>query len=313
MKFAILVEILFELLAKRKVTASALAVKHGLSERTIYRYIDALSIAVPIYVKQGRDGGIFISDAFKLPVGFMTKEEYEATIEALALAYAQLPEERFLDAKRKISAQVKSEIRDRTLTGEVGTILVDGGTWGDTRSFTDKLQLFEECIKDRSVVEIEYHARTSEKSKRRIEPHVLVCKQNVWYVFAFCHKQRSFRLFRLGRVLSAYKTDEKFLRRAFERSDIPLNYWTRETPSVDAVFEIANGAFADAQDWLGNENLKKRDGKWFAEVTLPDDEGLILKILSMGAGVRVLSPASLKEKVAMVAKNIVASYEQDNF
>ncbi len=308
MKFAILVEILFDLLAKRKLTAASLAVKYGLSERTIYRYVDALSIAVPIYVKQGREGGIFISDAFKLPVGFMTKEEYEAVLEALALAYAQLPEERFLDAKRKISAQVKSEIRDRAISGEVGTILVDGGSWGDTRSFTDKLQLFEECIKDRAVLEIEYHARTGEKSKRRIEPHVLVCKQNVWYIFAFCHKQRSFRLFRLGRVVSAYKTEEKFLRRAFERADIPLNYWTNETPCVDAVFEIANRAFADAQDWLGNENLKKRDGKWIAEVTLPDDDGLVLKILSMGAGVHVLSPATLREKVGAAAKEIAEGY-----
>ena len=137
MKFEILTDILFELLAKRKLTAKYIAERYGLSERTIYRYLDELSLAVPVQVQRGRNGGIFISDTYKLPVNFMTKEEYEAAIEALGAMYSQLPEERFLDAKRKLSAQAKSEARDLTLSGTVGTILVDGGTWGDTRMFSE--------------------------------------------------------------------------------------------------------------------------------------------------------------------------------
>ena len=116
MKFEILTDILFELLAKRKLTAKYIAERYGLSERTIYRYLDELSLAVPVQVQRGRNGGIFISDTYKLPVNFMTKEEYEAAIEALGAMYSQLPEERFLDAKRKLSAQAKSEARDLTLS-----------------------------------------------------------------------------------------------------------------------------------------------------------------------------------------------------
>ena len=100
MKFTILLEILFELLAKRKVTAGYLSEKFSVSTRTVYRYIDVLSLCVPVYVKQGREGGIYISDSYKLPMGFMTAEEYNAAIEALGAMYSQLPEERFLDAKR---------------------------------------------------------------------------------------------------------------------------------------------------------------------------------------------------------------------
>lgn len=304
MKFTILLEILFELLAKRKVTASYLSQKYELSTRTIYRYVDLLSMTVPVYIKRGREGGICISDAYKLPKGFMTQAEYEATIEALALAYAQFAEPRFLEARNKISAQLKLEIRDTALSGEIGTILVDGGTWGDTRSFSDKLKVFEESIKEREVLEIEYHARTGEKSARRIEPHVLVFKQGVWYAFAFCRKQRAFRLFRIGRTVSALRTGETFQKRAFKREDIPLSYWTSETKTVDARFEIAEKAFADAQDWLGNENLRLVGGKWYADMTLPDDDGLVRKILSLGAGVKVLSPDSLKERVIKEARAI---------
>ena len=78
MKFSILIAILFDLLAKRKVTANDLAEKYEISPRTVYRYIDLMSTTLPVYVKRGRNGGICISDNYKLPMGFMTKEEYEA-------------------------------------------------------------------------------------------------------------------------------------------------------------------------------------------------------------------------------------------
>ncbi len=309
MKFAILLDILFDLLLKRRVTATELAEKHEISTRTVYRYIDLLSLTVPVYVKQGRNGGICISDSYKLPMGFMTKEEYEAAIEALTAMYSQLPQERFLQARRKLSAQAKTELRDVALSGSVGSILIDGGSWGDTRAFSEKLKLFEECIRERNVIEIVYHSRKGEKSTRKIEPHVLVFKQGVWYVYAFCHKQRAFRLFRIGRVYSCVKTDERFQKRPFTREDIPLSYWTNDTPSVTATFAVTEEAFADAQDWLGCENLRRKEDGWIATVTLPDDEGLIRKILGLGVGVTVLSPASLRDRVAAAARDVARAYE----
>ena len=309
MKFSILLEMLFDLLAKRKLTATYFADKYEISTRTVYRYVDLLTMAVPVYVKRGRDGGICISDSYKLPKGFMTKEEYETAIEALETMYSQLPEERFLSVKHKLSAQVKSETRDLALSGDIGAILVDGGTWGDSRAFSEKLKFFEECIKTRAVMEIEYHSRAGEKTQRKIEPHVLVFKQNVWYVYAFCHKQRAFRLFRLGRVFSLSKTSEIFQKRPFTREDIPLNFWTDETEQIDARFAFTDTAIADAQDWLGSENLYTAGGKWYADVSLPNDEGLVKKILGLGAGVTVLSPAALRERVANAAAEIAKSYQ----
>lgn len=309
MKFSILLEMLFDLLAKRKVTAPYFAEKFQLSIRTVYRYIDTLTLGgVPLQVKRGREGGICISDSFKLPKGFMTKEEYEAIIEALGLTYGQLAEERFLQAKHKLSAQFKSEMRDLALSGDIGSILVDGGTWGDSGAFSEKLRLFEECIKEKIVLDVVYHARDGEQSERKIEPHVLVFKQSVWYLYAFCHKQRDFRLFRVGRMRSAIKTDERFVKRPFAREDIPLNFAAMETDFIDVRFAVSENAFADVQDWLGEEHLRQTNGKWYADVTLPDDSGLVHKILGLGAGVQVLAPASLRERVAQAATAIAQNY-----
>ena len=71
MKFEILLSMLFDLLAKHKLTATYFAERYEISPRTVYRYVDILSMVLPVYVKRGRDGGICISDSYKLPKGFM--------------------------------------------------------------------------------------------------------------------------------------------------------------------------------------------------------------------------------------------------
>lgn len=309
MRFSILLDILLELLSKRMLTAAYLAEKYGISARTVYRYIDILSTAVPVCVRSGRNGGVFISDCYKLPVNFMTEAEYEAAIEALGAMYSQLPEERFLAAKRKLSAQIKTEARELTLAGSSGTILVDSGTWGDTRRFSDKLRLVEECIRDWRRAGNRLRLRTGEHSHRKTEPHMLVYKQNIWYVYAFCRKQRAFRLFRLGRIGAAVLTGEKFIRRPFRREDIPLDFWTRETDAADVRLEVSKEAFADVQDWLGAENLYELNGKHYADVRLPDDDCLIRKLVGLGAGVKVLSPQSVRERVRDEAAKIARLYE----
>ena len=63
------------------------------------------------------------------------------------------------------------------------------------------------------------------------------------------------------------------------------------------------------QDWLGVESIVTADGVHTAEAALPDDESLIGKILSAGAGLKVLSPASLKERVANEVRRLAAQYE----
>ena len=136
---------------------------------------------------------------------------------------------------------------------------------------------------------------------------LLILKQGIWYVYAFCHTKRAFRLFHLGRILFASKTEETFTRRPFAREDIPLSYWLTEK-TVNARFEISEGAFPDALDWLGVENLKLKDGRWYADVTLPDDIILLRKIVSLGPDFKVLEPEDLRQRVAQTAKEVAALY-----
>lgn len=212
MKFQVILDILFELLSRRRVTANSLAEKHKLSPRTVYRYVEVLSTAVPIRIKRGRDGGICLPDSYKLPVNFLTEAELSAAIEALSAAYEKSAEERFLSAIRKLTAEEKNAQKSELLVGETDSIFVDSK---ETKRQFSKLQILEEAIREKTVVEIDYAKRDF-----RIEPHALVLKETAWFVYGFSHVERNFQLFPLSKISSVSKTEEPFRARPFQKTDI---------------------------------------------------------------------------------------------
>lgn len=212
MKFQVILDILFELLSKRRVTAHYLAEKHGVSPRTVYRYVEVLATAVPVRIKRGRDGGICLPDSYKLPVNFLTGEEHSAALEALSAAYEKSAEDRFLSAIRKLSAEKKTVAKTDFLAGETENFFIDTK---ETKLHFEKLQILEEALREKTVVEIECKG-----APLRIEPHALVLRENAWQVYAFSHAQRGFRLFSLAQISSVSKTDEIFRARPFQKTDI---------------------------------------------------------------------------------------------
>lgn len=307
MKTQTLIGILFTLLERQRMSAGELAQKYNCSVRSILRYTDELTCSgIPIDVARGANGGIGISDAFKLPGGLLTREEAARLHEALLAINEQLRDPALSSAIKKFEERYPSEAGE---PASLGNILVDSGSWGDEHNFSDKLALLDRAITEREELTIDYVDREGERSRRRILPHLLVLKQNVWYAFAWCRMREEFRLFKLGRMRSVVKTGKTFERRPFSRKDIPLGFWPTENTTVYARFAISPEALPFAQDWLGVENIVTREGTHTADVALPDDESLIGKILSAGAGLKVLSPGSLRERVAAEARRLAAQYE----
>lgn len=306
MKYQVMMGILFTLLKNRRATAQELAAQFDISPRSVYRYIEEMTVAgIPIDVARGQYGGIYISDAYKLPRGFLTRTEYERAVAAMRAMDSEWQDEALSSAIRKLTSQMKSERQDEAVTGE---ILVDSGTWGKESRFSDKLLLLERAVKAREALEIDYVDRGGGRTHRVILPHLLVYKQNIWYIFAFCRKRDAFRLFKVGRIRTAFSTGETFERLPFTRADIPLSFWKDDEKCVEARFVLSDEAVPFAEEWLGIEAIYEKDGKKYAEATLPDDSALIGKILSAGAGFTVLSPASLAERVRRAAERIAAAY-----
>ena len=78
MKNSRLFEILYLLVERRALTAGELAQRLEVSERTIYRDIDALSAAgIPVYTQKGQGGGIRLMDQFVLDRALLSQRQQE--------------------------------------------------------------------------------------------------------------------------------------------------------------------------------------------------------------------------------------------
>lgn len=79
-----LFQIVYLLMEKPQMTAKELADIFEVSERTIYRDIDKLTIAgIPIYTNQGKHGGISILPDYFLDKAVLTTEEKNKIMESL--------------------------------------------------------------------------------------------------------------------------------------------------------------------------------------------------------------------------------------
>ena len=307
MKFQVMLRILFRLLKSRKVSAAALARENDVSERSIRRYLEELIICgVPLDIIRGRGGGICLPDTYRLPENFLTQEELTAALNALGALYEQLPSESVKSALEKLEMHSKTGIRDLSLSGN---ILVDSGTWGDAYGFSDKLRVLEEATESCDCLDIQYIDRSGNASRRVIEPHLLVYKQNIWYVYAWCRTRQDFRLFRIGRIRSARDTGEKFEKREFDKRHLPLQFNFENAQLTEIRLSVTQKALPDVEEWLGMDNVREEKGELIATATVPAGEVLLSRLLSFGDGIRILEPASLANELCERAKKLYALYE----
>ena len=168
-----------------------------------------------------------------------------------------------------------------------------------------EFRLVDECKK----VSITYNDRNGAITERSIEPHVIIFKQGLWYVYAFCHLRNDFRFFKTGRIESANILPQSFTRRSYNEEDVPLNFWHQTVEAKDVVLEVEQNCLSDVEEWLGIENFEHKKGKHLAYVKLPYDNGLVTKIISFGSGIKVVQPEDLKEKVKLCAQEIMNNYK----
>lgn len=309
MKYEIMLKILFELLSKKCVKASYLADKFEVSVRSIHRYINCLELAgVPIYTLRGNNGGFAIVDTYKLSSTFLTVKEFEHTINTLSAITDSVPNKDLSNVISKLKAVVKNERSGFDIKS--GNLIIDAGPWGDAVGYKSKLNVIQKSIDELKKLNIRYHDRNGDITERIIEPHIIVFKQGLWYVYAFCHLRNEFRFFKIGRIEFADITNESFTRREISQEDLPLDFWHNVTETTDVIFEIDKKCLSDVEEWLGIENVHKQHDKYVAEAKLPFDNGLVSKIMSFGNGIKVIQPQELKDEIIKNTKSIIDAYNE---
>lgn len=199
-----LLSILHILQVKNQVTAQELAEDLEVSERTIYRDIDALSMAgIPIYADKGPGGGYKLLSTYRNGLNMLTDAEAFAlmmsvSFEPLAALGLSKP---LREATLKLMATFKPKEQDFT------RIHLDTSDWVEEE--LPHLEIIKQAAWQQQQLIITYQELDDSIVENQvIEPYGLVAKMNIWHIIA--HTACVLRIYRVSRILSAQLTPIHF-------------------------------------------------------------------------------------------------------
>jgi predicted DNA-binding transcriptional regulator YafY len=320
MRASRLVSMLLLLQTRGQMTAAELARELEVSERTIYRDLEALSAAgVPVYGEPGRGGGCRLVDGYRTRLTGLTANEAETLFLAgVPGAVGELGLGTVLAAAQlKVLAALPPELRSRA-TRVQERFHLDAPGWFRTAEEMPHLAPLAEALWADERVEIVYQ-RSDKPVTRTLDPLGLVLKAGVWYLLGRHRSQ--VRTYRVARIQS--------LRRLSERFDRPLGFdlvqvWSGSSLSFEESvlrIEVTARVRAAALSRL-SRNLEHFSARAaLADPPPPDDDGWVVvrfpaesvevahhELLRFGADIVVLHPPELRERMRCTARALARQY-----
>jgi predicted DNA-binding transcriptional regulator YafY len=317
-----LLALLMLLQTRGRKTAWELAKALEVSERTIYRDIDALSTAgVPIYGQAGPQGGFALLDSYRTNLTGLTEGEVRALFmlsipaplaelgisqelkTALLKLSAALPE-----ARRQDEEQVRQRFH------------LDSSWWQQREEQVPHLSLVHKAVwQDRKLC-ITYRPPFAVEIRRLVAPYGLVAKAGVWYlVYARSGKVRAVRV---SELLDVHLSNEVFERPPDFDLAAFWEAWCSEQEMILSGFfvtvRVAPGFVSTLSRYFGGQIKSKidqagppdADGWITLELSFESFETARDRLLGFGRGVEVLAPRALHRSILDYAQQIVALYSR---
>ncbi len=206
-----LTAILTQLQSKQIVTASKLAEKFGVSNRTVYRDMKALENAgVPVITEDGK--GYTLMEGYKIPPIMFTEDEANALLTAELIIQSSKDSsliDKFSEAISKVRAVIPNRIKSKTdyLEQKMGIT----NTYIDNSPKSKYLLEIQKALVECFVINITYTDKEGKISKRNLEPFAIYSNTNYeWVMVAFCRLRKDFRTFSLLNIEKLVTTTDKF-------------------------------------------------------------------------------------------------------
>ncbi|WP_214630424.1 helix-turn-helix transcriptional regulator [Paenibacillus agaridevorans] len=304
MKLERLISIIYKLLNHDVISAAALADEFGVSQRTIYRDIDAICAAgFPVVSYQGQNGGYGIMDGYKMDRSLLGSYDVSSLITVLASLSSVFEDER---AQGTIE-RLKTIDRGR----ETVSLEVDLET---NRTEPELLPLLRKAISERKVVAFDYINWNNERTNRELEPLSLHFKYGNWYIQGYCRSRQGEREFRLSRMLNPVVTETVYTLRDALRKEESATQRPLKDGVADVVLKVGPETLAEAMDHFN-----------FADREFLDDGSMMLRIpvyrplearwlwsilLGFGGGAEVLEPRELRAILKDQLRKAIKLYEE---
>lgn len=304
MKLNRLLGIVVYLLNREVVSARALAEKFEVSPRTIQRDMDSIGEAgIPVGSIQGKSGGYYILDSFKMNRQLLQSEDYMyilAALKGLVSGYNSRRAEETVEKMISLSpAVIPSEQPFRL---QLDTLREGSGT-------LHSIEVIEEAIRGRTGVQFQYTDAQQSVSSRYVEPLLLSYRWYAWYLFAYCCQREDYRLFRLSRIREIRNTGQ-----SFNHTHGNAEHLLAAHQDVRSYISIKLACPADRRVQLEEafpnaRVVEERCGELILQFSVPETETGWFGILLLNAGsCTVLEPETLRQRLQSHARMILQQY-----
>ncbi|MGQ0571903.1 MAG: helix-turn-helix transcriptional regulator [Armatimonadota bacterium] len=298
--------------SRGQVRAADFARRFEISERTVYRDIQALSeVGVPIVALPGK--GYRLMEGYYLPPVAFKPDEAKALALALGMMTGAAVPGATRDAALAALEKIRVVLPSETLR-QVEALLAVTRFYSHPAMQLDlgdrKLVDLQRAILDRRVVTMRYHAHaTNEVTVRDVEPLQLVLVDRIWILDAYCRLRQAPRGFRLNRVDAYEVLEERFTPRELPASE-------RRPDTLRAVVRFS----PDIVRWVQERQHFSYSSQETAEESArgSSDETMIYRprafdvidgwLLSWGDAFEVLEPLELRQHLEAVAGRIGARH-----
>ena len=309
-----LVAVLLLLQSRTQVTAAEVAEELEVSERTARRDLEALSMAgVPVYSRQGRNGGWQLVGGAKTDLSGLTATEARALFLVAGTA-TSTPEVKA--ALRKLVRALPEPFR---IDAEAASnaVVVDPTAWGkphQSRPTPAHLEALQQAVIDGEQVILGYVAPNKPATTRTVHPLGLASKGPSWYLVG--DTEAGLRTFRVDRVTAVEPTGEAVVRP--DGFDLEAA-WKMITETVDASW----GSAIEARGAATPETVQilrmvfgtrvrigptRPDGRVDVEIGGSHARQIAGELAGFGAGLEVLEPAEVRDLLVEIAQELTATY-----
>ena len=303
-----LFEFVYILIDKKQVTAKEMADRFGVSTRTIYRWMEALSLSgVPVYSLKGRGGGIAISEKFAMDNTVLSEDERLAIVSSVkALENLSGKNNAAITPERKAADKLS-----RLVTSDTDWLEVDFAPWSPEGSEVRNLfGILRDSILKKRQISFDYFTGDGRIEKRIVHPWKLIFRGQAWYLFGWCTSRKAERFFKLTRMRNLVMTSKNA---NIERSAYPQRgVGTPEysAPLIQIKAKITKEKISYLMDsFICSEIKAQKNGFINVTFSAPDTPWLCEILLSFGSQIKITSPAKVKNKIAEMAGNISELYK----
>jgi predicted DNA-binding transcriptional regulator YafY len=315
-----LLSIVLLLQAHRQLSSRALAERLEVSERTIHRDMEALSVSgIPVVAERGTNGGWSLLGEYRTNLTGLNEAEIQSlfvTQPPKLLADLRL-KKASEGALLKLLAALPSMYRQGAEQAR-RRIHIDTGGWTRHEEAVPLLPVLQDAIWSERKLRFTYQRGPGcDAVDREVDPLGLVAKGSAWYLVAGI--DGDVRSYRISRISHAEVLEQPL---TIPASFDLAAFWQQSTtafktalPNYVAKFRVAPDAFlrlrfAGRFARVGEPEHRDEHGWVYVPVGFDVEEMACEYALSFGAKLEVLEPRSLREKVIAAAQDVLNFYRQ---